>query len=267
MSDQDLPRVRVVVNDRARRIKHRLSIISLSSFAVVSLLVGIFLAISDQTADNNQDLFQQPIDVQQVVEKVRSATVTVYCGTSSGSGWGIQLDSTVDKSKSRGFEIVTNHHVIEECVQQDIVEFSIGDSQQRYEAFIFGYDEKNADLALLTTAKSIGLLEAARNKPRIGEWVMAVGSPSSSARNEGILRGNVTFGSVTNLVGYVVVTDAAVNYGNSGGPLVNSRGQVVGTNTWVEDKTLTDNISYAQGTPVLCQTILSCGQNSMTWSD
>jgi S1-C subfamily serine protease len=267
LSEPNLPKVRVLVNDRARRFKARIAIICLLFLAIGSLVTGFVLAVYSQNADTNDDLFRQPADLQTLVEEVRNATVTLYCGTSSGSGWGIKLESFLVESKSRGYEIVTNHHVIEDCIQNELVQFSIGDSASRHKAYIFGFDNKNADLALLTTNKPIGLLEAARNKPRIGEWVMAVGSPSSSARDEGILRGNVTFGSVTNLVGYVVVTDAAVNYGNSGGPLVNSQGKVVGTNTWVEDKTQTDNISYAQGTPVLCRTILSCGQKSMTWND
>jgi hypothetical protein len=132
---------------------------------------------------------------------------------------------------------------------------------------IFGFESDSSDLALLTTKTRVGELEPSRRKPRLGEWVMAVGSPSSWASDEGILRGNVTFGNVTNLINALVVTDAAINYGNSGGPLVNSRGEVIGTNTWVEEKDLTDNISYAQGTPMLCQTILDCSAGALTWSD
>ncbi len=218
-------------------------------------------------SDQDQDLYKQAADLQSLVEKTRAATVTVYCADSSGSGWGIQLEDNLTGAKSLGYEIVTNFHVIEDCISNGEVSFSIGEELEKHSAQIFGYDSDSSDLALLTTQTSVGALEPSRRKPRLGEWVMAVGSPSSSASEEGILRGNVTFGNVTNLIGALVVTDAAINYGNSGGPLVNSRGQVIGTNTWVEEKDLTDNISYAQGTPTLCQTILDCTSGSLTWSD
>lgn len=262
-----VPRVRVIRSDKARRRnnRRRLGLLAALLLTLVSLVLSML--VLGQTRVTNGDLYKPPDEFQEMVEMVRASTVTVYCAESSGSGWGIELDEQLSEKASLGNEIVTNFHVIADCISIGQVHFSVGDSLERHRATVLGYDNENSDLALLSTEIGVDTLEVARSKPRIGEWVMAVGSPSSSARDEGILRGNVTFGNITNILGYVVVTDAAINYGNSGGPLVNSRGQVVGTNTWIEDKSMADNISYAQGTPVLCSTILSCVDDSLTWND
>lgn len=261
------PVVRVVVNDQRRRKTKALRIFGLSAAAVILAATAISVGITVGLADRNQDLYEQPRDMQEFIGEVRSATLTVYCATGSGSGWGVALDDSLAGSESKGFEIVTNFHVVEDCLTSREVSFSIGEETKRHPARILGHDGDEADLALLTTDVEIGTLEPSRARPRIGEWVMAVGSPSSSARDEGILRGNVTVGRVTNMVGALIVTDAAINYGNSGGPLVNSRGEVIGTNTWVEDKVDTDNISYAQGSPILCLTILNCSDGQFKWSE
>ena len=261
------PTIRVVRADSEIKFaskRKRLILLTTAFFAAAAAVAG---GLTWQMSDRDQDLYKQAADLQVLVEETRAATVTVYCADSSGSGWGIQLDENLTGAKSLGYEIVTNFHVIEECISDGVVTFSIGEEFEKQPAEIFGFDSESSDLALLTTKTRVGELEPSRRKPRLGEWVMAVGSPSSSASDEGILRGNVTFGDVTNLIGALVVTDAAINYGNSGGPLINSRGQVVGTNTWVEEKDLTDNISYAQGTPTLCQTILQCSDGALTWSD
>ena len=219
------------------------------------------------TAETQGDeLFQTPLNLEDLVVETRKATVTVYCANGSGSGWGIDLadfpDSTDDDDLP--YEIVTNYHVIEECLDTQRVTFSIGEEDAIYQAFIWGWEGDDADIALLITDTKVPTLVPTNVSPEIGHWVMAVGSPGVSATDDGLLRGNVTFGNVTNIFGTTVVTDAAVNYGNSGGPLVNSRGEVVGTNTWIELKDLADNIAYAQGTPVLCLSIIEC-DDTIEW--
>jgi len=212
------------------------------------------------------NLFQTPINLDQIVSDTRRATVTIYCGEDSGSGWGIDLLDGPDSAEDDElpYEIVTNFHVIEECLGGEEVSFSIGQEEARYPAVIWGWEGDDADIALLITATEVPTLVPTKVAPKTGHWVMAVGSPGSWATEDGLLRGNVTIGNVTNIFGTTVVTDAAVNYGNSGGPLVNALGEVVGTNSWIELKDQADNIAYAQGTPVLCESIIECDE-SIQW--
>ena len=144
---------------------------------------------------------------------------------SSGSGVIISDD---------GF-IVTNNHVIEDASNIEVVM----NNNQRYYAKLVGTDP-TTDLALLKIrAKNLPFIrygDSDRITP--GEWVLAVGNPfdlnstltagivSAKARNIGILRDR------NNLqVESFIQTDAAVNPGNSGGALVNLKGELIGINT------------------------------------
>lgn len=225
--------------------------------SALAISTSQLLLPSFESPRSRQDLFEQPADLEILVTHVRQATVTVYCGDSSGSGWGIDL-SGAGKHGHQPYEIVTNYHVIESCVAEGEVKFSLGQSDDKFIASITGFEGIDADIALLNTSKEVISLDPAPNSPGVGNWVMAVGSPGSWATESGLLRGNVTFGRITNIFGTTLVTDAAINHGNSGGPLVNSRGEVVGTDTWIEQKDEVDNIAYAQGTPVLCEKIVDC---------
>ena len=152
---------------------------------------------------------------------------------SEGSGSGVVI--TAD-----GY-IVTNHHVIENADKIEV----ILDDRRTFTAKLIGKDP-TTDLALLKIeAKELPYLRFGNSdKLQLGEWVLAVGNPldlistitagivSAKARNINLLR------TLDNLqVESFIQTDAAVNPGNSGGALVNLKGELVGINTAIASQT------------------------------
>ncbi|NHN28942.1 trypsin-like serine protease [Paenibacillus sp. S3N08] len=130
--------------------------------------------------------------------------------------------------KSEGY-ILTNAHVVKN-MRNIVVVTSEGKS---YPGKTTHFDEES-DLALVKI-DATGLTPAVFAKPadvKVGEAVMAIGTPLSFA-----LRNSVTYGIVSGMDRSVlstyqlIQTDAAINPGNSGGALVNMRGQVIGINT------------------------------------
>jgi len=126
--------------------------------------------------------------------------------------------------------IVTNNHVVAKA-SEIMVKFSDG---TEVKAELMGTDPKT-DLALLKIKPPKGLKAVPlgdSSKMRVGDWVMAIGNPFG-------LGGSVSIGIISarnrdiNAGPYddFLQTDAAINKGNSGGPLFNMRGEVVGINT------------------------------------
>lgn len=137
--------------------------------------------------------------------------------------------------------IVTNNHVIEDATNVEIVL----ENNQRFFAKIVGTDP-STDLALLKIkSKNLPFLKYGNSdEAKLGEWVLAVGNPfnlnstvtagiiSAKARNIRILQ------EKNNLqVESFIQTDAAVNIGNSGGALVNLRGELIGINSAIATAT------------------------------
>jgi S1-C subfamily serine protease len=251
--------------------------------ALVALLVAVVGTLgalgssSGADVDGGSAAQQQSgtnVDVAAVVALADTAVVTVYCGNSSGSGWGIDLadDESSTDDDAYPYEIVTNWHVIEECVNTDVpITIQTLEGATEADAFLFDFDasyydetsEVWADLALLMTAEPVATLQPATEAPVVGDWVMAAGSPYSQFF-DAILPGTYTFGNVSNFFPdiSIIVTDAAINQGNSGGPLLNSRGEVIGTNTWGDDTSVSENNGYAIGIPTLCLKFISCDASS-----
>ncbi|MGM9777427.1 MAG: trypsin-like peptidase domain-containing protein, partial [Prevotella sp.] len=131
--------------------------------------------------------------------------------------------------------IVTNNHVVDGA---DELTVTLNDNSE-YSARIIGAD-KTTDLALIKiNGKNLPAITIANsNDLKIGEWVLAVGNPLG-------LNNTVTAGIVSakarslgaNGVESFIQTDAAINQGNSGGALVNTRGELVGINAMLYSPT------------------------------
>lgn len=134
--------------------------------------------------------------------------------------------------------IVTNAHVIQDA---DEVEVALNNSRS-YKASVIGIDP-STDLALIKiSAKDLPYITFTASAIEVGDWVLAVGNPfnlastvtagivSAKARNINILKDRYAVESF-------IQTDAAVNPGNSGGALVNLRGELVGINSAIASPT------------------------------
>lgn len=131
--------------------------------------------------------------------------------------------------------ILTNHHVIRDA-EEIIVRFS---DRTELDAELLGSDERS-DVALLkvdaTGLKAVKLGDS--NKLKVGEWVLAIGSPFGFdySATAGIVS---ALGRSLPSDSYVpfIQTDVAINPGNSGGPLFNLQGEVIGINSQIYSRT------------------------------
>ena len=159
-----------------------------------------------------EDFFKEFNKQQQTPQKRQS--------TALGSGFVISADGIV----------ITNNHVIQGS-EGIFVKFT---NNKEYEAKVIGTDPVS-DIAVLqiqSKDKFKPVTFADSDKARVGEWVMAIGNPFG-------LGGTVTSGIISAINRDIqmgrydnfIQTDASINQGNSGGPLFNMNGEVVGINT------------------------------------
>lgn len=132
--------------------------------------------------------------------------------------------------------IITNNHVIAEATEIMITL----NNKKEYKAKLIGKDEA-IDIALVKIdAKDLPYITFAdSDQVKIGEWVLAVGNPYNltSTVTAGIVSAKGRDLGNNNRIESYIQTDAAVNPGNSGGALVNSRGELIGINTAISSQT------------------------------
>ncbi len=144
--------------------------------------------------------------------------------------------------------VVTNNHVIDNAQQ---VSVTLSDGTE-YPARIVGRDSKE-DLAVLQVKADRPLPSVPlghSDEARIGDWVLAIGNPFG-------LSGTVTAGIISSrkrnvdhgLYDDFIQTDAAINHGNSGGPLFNLKGEVIGINTLIYGGSGGDSIGIGFAIP------------------
>ncbi|MCP4147943.1 MAG: Do family serine endopeptidase [bacterium] len=228
--------------------------------AGLSFLAGaLFFALSFgyfQKTETNESVLSQPavqaetikvtgFNFAPLVKKVRPAVVKVMSESireRRGSGNSL-LDQFFNSPRRRervpgvgsGFfiskdgYIITNHHVVKNALKVTIK--TIDDNE--YKAKIVGTDPKT-DLALLKIdADNLPFISLGNsNKVEVGEWVLAIGNPLGQdlTVTSGIISAK---GRQLGLATYedFIQTDAAINMGNSGGPLISMDGKVIGINS------------------------------------
>ena len=208
------------------------------------------------------DGFVPPRSIQNLVDRTQASTVTVVCeledgSISQGTAWAIDLET--DVSEDYPTTLITNHHVIEDCIG---VEGSVTINlpyQEKIKATLVKWDEEN-DLAVMATSKELPTLELSENIPWAGYWVMALGSADG-------FDGSVAFGNVLNVYYNDILITNNISHGNSGGPLIDNEGVVVGVVTWGMD---TEQYNGAVSLDAFCAKILECQyefDGEKTWWD
>jgi serine protease Do len=173
------------------------------------------------------DTFEAPFDFRQPKHDDSGDRDDRSDPTRRGAGTGFIIDA--DGS------ILTNYHVVNRA---DRITVKLSDGRN-LRAHVIGSDQ-DTDIALIKIDGQTGLPVAPlgdSSKLRMGEWVCAIGNPLGYDHS-------VTVGVVSFLgrklfdasLDNYIQTDAAINFGNSGGPLINSRGEVIGINAAISSR-------------------------------
>ena len=201
-------------------------------YAVLKIYPTVFIK---ETTKLEKNVTINDTGLAESVEKVYDSVVVVSTykngkGVASGTGFVYKKDG------NKAF-IMTNNHVIEDG-NQILVTFT---NQKETEVTVVGSD-KYADIAVLSVDSDeiISVAELGSSKDaRIGDTAFAVGAPLDNAYSWTVTRGIVSGkdrlvevstsnSSSSDWVMSVLQTDAAINSGNSGGPLANANGEVIG---------------------------------------
>ena len=197
------------------------------------------------------------MSVNEIYERAASGVVRVNSTSNSTAATGLGSQQT--SALGSGFvidktgHIVTNYHVVEGA---DVVTVSFS-NRDTVKAEVVGTDP-SSDIAVLrvnTAASALTPLPLGNSDAvEVGDPVVAIGNPFGLDRT-------VTAGIVSALqrlitapnrftIDHVIQTDAPINHGNSGGPLLSSRGQVIGVNTQIETgDTATGNVGIGFSVP------------------
>jgi len=158
---------------------------------------------------------------------------------SSGSGFIITPD---------GY-ILTNNHVVEGATKLQVTL----DTGEKYDADVIGTDPM-IDLGLIKIdpkGKHLPTVPLGDSDSlKVGQWVMAIGNPFELERTVtvGVVSGKrrqVGIGDTIPGLANFIQTDAAINFGNSGGPLIDGQGRVVGINTAIQRAEYAEGIGFA----------------------
>ena len=208
-----------------------------------------------QKLTTSQSSFQQQIseikasassDFSGILDNAIKGVVTIKTNVAQGTGFIITNDGYV----------VTNAHILSGGSYANLYTYD----NSKYSAELVGYDT-NIDIAILKISGSFNKLTLGNsNDVKVGEKVIAIGNPLglSFSATEGIVSAVDRVG-INNLPAYIQ-TDAALNPGNSGGPLIDTSGEVIGINNF---KATGENIGFALESNYIKTTVNNIAQQDL----
>jgi putative serine protease PepD len=204
------------------------------------------LAQEQQVAELKQQLADRP-NWPAIVQTVERSVLTVEAGDALGSAWVAHTDA-------HGSELVTNYHVVADSWTDGSANVDVRQGDRTLVGTIERVDPDD-DLAVVHVAEQLPALVSVTARPEIGSGVMAVGSPLG-------LDGTVTIGIVSafrSLEGSEYLQfSAAVSPGNSGGPVIDEHGRVVGVTSAKLVYPGAEGLSLAIPVQVVCLNLVAC---------
>lgn len=201
-----------------------------------------------------------------IVEKVLPSVVEVKTVSQGqrrqqgmGSGLIVRRGTAAEPQQGRDtspagytFYVLTNNHVIGNATE---IIIATKDGAE-YPAAIVGRDGRR-DLAIVSF-RSAGNFPLAvlgdSDSVRVGHWAIAMGNPLGAQFAFSVTMGIVSavgrVGGPEGNINDFIQTDASINQGNSGGPLVNIRGEIIGINTWIASPTGGGNVGLGFAIPI-----------------
>jgi len=231
-------------------------------FALGAFVLAWSPAVQFSNEDPAGDGYVPPRSIERLVDRTQESTVTVWCDSADGkggqgTGWAIELET--DVSEEYPTTLITNHHVIDDCIDGAGVVTINRLFEDKVDAVIVKWDEEN-DLAVIATEIKLPVLELSDNSPWPGYWVMALGSADG-------YEGSVSFGNVINLSGNDIFITNNISSGSSGGPLIDNEGYVIGVTSWGHK---VQQYNGAMSLDGFCAKILECEyefKGEKTWWD
>jgi putative serine protease PepD len=212
---------------------------------------GTKTVVRQVTVPDSQPASTGALSVNAIYERARKGVVEVTVTTQQSNGFGSQSG----QAQGSGFvydadgHIITNEHVVDGASSVSVTFWN----GKKYDARVVGTDA-STDLAVLEVDAPSSILHplslGTSSKLAVGDSVVAIGSPFG-------LEETVTTGIISALhremtspnnfaIDDSIQTDAAINHGNSGGPLLNARGQVIGVNSQIaSDSGGNDGVGFA----------------------
>jgi Do/DeqQ family serine protease len=227
------------------------------ALAIAEGLQTTFRSIAEQVVP-------QVVEIQTVSTRRQQQTQT-YPGIPWNFFFGTPDDGSEREYRSQGlgsgiivrqdkdiYYVLTNNHVVADA-DADGIQVLSSDGKE-YKAELVGKDERK-DLAMVSFKTSDTLPLAAlgdSDEVRAGDFAIAVGNPLNymSSVTQGIVSAVGRTGGPAGNINDFIQTDASINQGNSGGALVNLRGEVIGINTWIASSTGGGSVGIGFAIPI-----------------